>query len=71
MHRRYHRERRKREAAVAAALLVSLLACFEDAVGNEELPLYHRGYAWFKLLWHWSSTRWDDTQGLVPLSLER
>ena len=69
-----------RPAATAATLanagskqappqLLAMLAAMEDMVSAPGVPLYHKGYAWFKLLRHWTSMRWDDTQGLRPLSL--
>ena len=38
---------------------------------DEARPHYHRAFAWYRLFRHWSSLRWDDTQGLVPSTLER
>ena len=56
---------------LAPATLLSLLAAFESLVSDDTAKLFHRGYAWFKFLRHWTSMRWDDTQGLSPMCLER
>jgi hypothetical protein len=42
----------------------------EEVVLNPLLADYHRAFAGFRLLRHWGSLRWDDTQGLPPGSLE-
>ena len=55
----------------APPLLLRLLLALEDAVRDEARPHYHRAFAWYRLFRHWSSLRWDDTQGLVPSILER
>jgi hypothetical protein len=54
----------------APQLPLAVLAALERVVLNSELPDYHRAFAGFRLLRHWSSLRWDDTQGLPPSSLE-
>ena len=54
----------------APQLPLAVLAALERVVLNPELPDYHRAFAGFRLLRHWSSLRWDDTQGLPPSSLE-
>ena len=54
----------------APQLPLAVLAALERAVLNSELPAYHRAFAGFRLLRHWCSLRWDDTQGLPPSSLE-
>jgi len=54
----------------APQLPLAVLAALERVVLDTELPAYHRAFAGFRLLRHWSSLRWDDTQGLPPSSLE-
>ena len=54
----------------ALQLSLAVVAALERAVLNTELPDYNRTFAGFRLLRHWSSLRWDDTQGLPPSSLE-
>ena len=54
----------------APQLPVAVLAALERTVLSSELTDYHRAFAGFRLLRHWSSLRWDDTQGLPPSSLE-
>ena len=54
----------------APQLPLTVLAALERAVFNPELTDYHRAFAGFRLLRHWSSLRWDDTQGLSSSSLE-
>ena len=48
----------------APQLPLAVLAALERAVLNPELTDYHRAFAGFRLLRHWSPLRWDDTQGL-------
>ena len=55
----------------APQLPLLLLADLEDLVAQEDLPVFQRAFAAFRLLRHWASLRWDDTQGLSPSSLER
>ena len=43
----------------------------ERLVISVEAPLHTRFYAWTKLLRHWSSLRWDDTNGVNPGKLHR
>ena len=50
----------------APQLLTAQVVALEGVVGAEHLPLYVRFYAWTKLLRHWTSMRWDDTNGIVP-----
>ena len=40
-------------------------------VRDEEKARYQRAFAWYRLLRHWAALRWDDTQGLVPATLQR
>ena len=74
----------KKEAEAAAAkggsgkgkrqapqLPLAVLRALELAVLNEELPAFHRAYAWYRLFRHWASLRFDDTSGLSPESLVR
>ena len=53
----------------APPLLVSQVVALERLVTCAKCPLYQRFYAWTKLLRHWCSLRWDDTNGLVPSEL--
>ena len=55
----------------APALPLRLLEKLETTVSTPGCPRYHRGYARITLLRHWSSLRWDDSQGLPPATLER
>ena len=48
-----------------------LLEALELAVGDTQLPLSRRGYAWNRLFRHWASLRFDDTAGLAPETLQR
>ena len=54
----------------APQLPLAVVAALERAVLNTALPNYNRAFAGFRLLRHWSSLRWDDTQGLPPSSLD-
>ena len=40
-------------------------------VVDKALPLYVRGYSWYRLLRHWASLRFSDTAGLPPGTLFR
>ena len=55
----------------APPLLLSMKEALERTVVNEELPVFHRAYAWYRLVRHWASLRFDDTSGLPPSTLER
>ena len=55
----------------APPLLLFLLGELEMVVRDSDRPLYHRAFAWYRLFRHWASLRWDDTQALLPSSLER
>ena len=55
----------------APPLLLFLIGELELVVRDEDRPLYHRAFAWYRLFRHWASLRWDDTQALLPSSLER
>ena len=55
----------------APQLSLAVLEALETAVGDTDLPLFRRGYAWYRLLRHWACLRFDDTAGLAPDSLER
>ena len=52
----------------APQLPLAVVAALEREVLNTELPNYNRAFAALRLLRHWSSLRWDDTQGLPPPS---
>ena len=54
----------------APPLLIALVVAFEAAVGDEQRPVFERCYAWYRLLRHWASLRFDDTAGLPPQTLE-
>ena len=54
----------------APPLLVALVVALEQAVGEEQRPVFERCYAWYRLLRHWASLRYDDTAGLPPQTLE-
>ena len=45
--------------------LTLTLAALELAVGDCSYPPFKRGVAWFKLVRHWASLRWDDTKGIT------
>ena len=55
----------------APPMVLTVLAALEDLVVDEGAQLYPRAFAWYRLFRHWSSLRWDDTQALLPASLER
>ena len=50
-------QKKKKEAP---QWLISMLIKLENMVMNESLPLYHRAYAWLKLVCFWGSLRGDD-----------
>ena len=54
----------------APQLPLALLVALESEVLNKERPLFHRGFAWYRLLRHWASLRWNDSQALPPSTLE-
>ena len=54
----------------APQLPTALVVLFEEVVVDDSRPLYHRVFATFRLIRHWASLRYDDTQGLAPQSLE-
>ena len=43
-----------------------MVEALERAVVDAELPLFVRGYAWYRLVRHWASLRFDDTSGISP-----
>ena len=51
----------KKEKTQAPPLLLRLLIELELVVRDEDRPLYHRAFAWYRLFRHWASLRWDDT----------
>ena len=53
----------------APQLPLALLVALESEVLNRERPLFHRGFAWYRLLRHWAALRWNDSQALAPSSL--
>ena len=55
----------------APPLLLLLIGELELVVRDDGRPLYHRAFAWYRLFRHWASLRWDDTQALLPATLER
>ena len=55
----------------APQLLLRLVGGFEAVVADAERPLYQRAFAWYRLLRHWASLRWDDTQGIQPSRFDR
>ena len=55
----------------APQLLVAQVVALERRVVDPEASLYSRFYAWTKLLRHWCSLRWDDTNGIRPEELQR
>merc|ERR1712127_565783 len=55
----------------APPMVLAVLAALEALVVDEHAQLYPRAFAWYRLFRHWSSLRWDDTQALLPGSLER
>ena len=54
----------------APPLLLSMVGALERVVINEEIPVFVRGYDWYRLACHWASLRFDDTSGISPVSLE-
>ena len=54
----------------APQMPTALVVAFEEVVCDRTRPLYQRAFATFRLLRHWASLRFDDTQGLSPASLE-
>lgn len=55
----------------APQLPLKLVVGFEDVVSDPSRPLFQRAFAWYRLVRHWSSLRWDGTQGIHPASLDR
>ena len=55
----------------APPLLLGLLAPLEAAVSDQQLPLFHRAYAWYRLLRRWASLRFHDTSGMPPGTLSK
>ena len=55
----------------APPLPLALLAALEGVVNDLERPAFQRCYAWYRLVRHWASLRFDDTSGLHPASLVR
>jgi hypothetical protein len=55
----------------APPMLLSVLAAVEKVVLDETVPMYIRGYAWYRLLRHWASLRFSDTGGLPPSTVIR
>ncbi|CAE7027742.1 unnamed protein product [Symbiodinium natans] len=53
----------------APLLLVAMIASLELAVLDDALPLYTRGFAFYKLLKLWTACRSGDLTGLSPSSL--
>jgi hypothetical protein len=47
----------------------AMLIGMELAVLDEAVPLYMRGLAWARLVNHWASLRFSDTQWIAPSSL--
>ena len=43
---------------------------FEGVVVGLYLPKYIRLYAWYRLVRHWASLRFDDTLAVKPSTLE-
>ena len=62
---------RANTADQAPQLPLRLLLAFEQVVADLGRPVYQRAFAWYRLLRHWASLRWDDTQGINPESLDR
>ena len=62
---------RAASADQAPQLPLRLLLAFEEVVADLGRPVYQRAFAWYRLLRHWASLRWDDTQGINPGSLDR
>ena len=60
-----------RERGQAPQMPLALVVAFEKVVLDTSRPRFQRAFAAFRLLRHWASLRWDDTQGLAPRSLER
>ena len=69
--RKNGQDKKQKKKGQAPPLLLMILISLEMAVLDTMRPLYHRAFAWYRLFRHWASLRWDDTQGLVPSSLER
>ena len=55
----------------APPLLLAILAAMEREVLDCARPLFIRAYAWYRLLRHWCSLRFDDTNGLSPAALQK
>ena len=55
----------------APPLPLQVLAALEHEVNDPEARLFQRAYAWYRLLRHWASLRFDDTAGLPPCTLQR
>ena len=65
------RPKEKEPRGQAPQLPLAVVVALEGFVNDEARPGYQRAFAGFRLLRHWASLRWDDTQGLPPHSFER
>ena len=63
------REAPGRPARQAPPLLLNQVAAQERTVVDTSLPAYQRFYAWAKLVRHWASLRWADSEGVPPREL--
>ena len=55
----------------AQPLLVAVLVALEKLVVNQAVPRFIRGYAWYRLAWHWTAMRFSDGDYLAPASLQK
>ena len=60
-----------RDRHQAPALPLVLVAHLERVVLDLRRPAYQRAFAWYRLVRHWSSLRFDDTLGLSPQAIQR
>ena len=60
----------ERKGRQAPPCLIAIIVALERVVVSESAQAYARAYAWFKLVRHWASLRWDDTRSIRPQSFE-
>ena len=60
-----------RDKHQAPALPLVLVVHLERVVLDLRRPVYQRAFAWYRLVRHWSSLRFDDTLGLSPQAIQQ
>lgn len=61
----------KQASKQAPPMLVCMTAAMERDVGDLDLPMFVRAYAWYRLVRHWTAMRFSDGDYLAPESLVR